>query len=72
LDNVIGVASSGPSTGSGAAELVSGIRSENLVLAASAVIPVATASATASGIRVDFMGISDRGLSNQSERRRQQ
>src|SRR5262245_2427589 len=36
LDSVIGVASSGPSIGSGGAELVRGVKSENLVLTASA------------------------------------
>lgn len=59
LDSVTGVASSGPSIGSGNAELVSGMKSENLVLTARAGRPKTTMRARVSFTRFDMCGISE-------------
>src|SRR5262245_2123764 len=57
LGSVIGVASPGPSTGNGPAELVSGSKSENLVLSARTGSARMSASANASGTRLDMISL---------------
>src|SRR5262245_52103167 len=54
LPSVIGVASSGPSTGSPAAELVSGEKSVNLVLTARTGRAITTTNVSASFRRLDI------------------
>jgi hypothetical protein len=54
LGNVIGVASSGPSTGNGPAELVRGVKFVNLVLTATTGSPARSTSPKASLTRFDM------------------